>query len=330
MPMKILIVMNYRRNSGITVAIEERLKSLRREGFDVQLVSTHGRIRDRIKNIFYVLKTAPRHDLIMAVGCAYYGFLPIIVGVIAARAYKKSILVDFHDGYIQSFIKRFGRLIKLFLGDIPVTVASRYLLDTFKEYRINAVLITHHFHYESFPVREKPFDWNKRFVWVGAFIKDYDPETALRAAELVLEKKEDIMFHFFGEGPLLEEMKRKYPHKNIEFRGMIPHGELLREYQHFSVLINSSLSDNFPLRLVEAAYNELLVITTNYGGVPTVYDEKECVLYDRKDHKRLSEHVLAIINDPHSYDALRKNMCSKVRSFTWGGVRGKWASLLEK
>ena len=83
------------------------------------------------------------------------------------------------------------------------------------------------------------------------------------------------------------------------------------------------------MRFAEAGYNELLVSTTNDGGVPSIYNEKECVLHDRRDHKKLSEHILAVVDNPRSYDALRKNMCSKVYDFTWEGVKRQWLNLLK-
>ena len=42
------------------------------------------------------------------------------------------------------------------------------------------------------------------FVWVGTLMRGYDPETALRTAELVRKKREDIMFDFSGESPSQE------------------------------------------------------------------------------------------------------------------------------
>lgn len=327
--MKILIVMNYRANwGGIPGAVEELVNSLRGEGFCVDIQSTRGRIRDRIKQIINIFKISTQYDLIMATGCADHGFFPIFVGVLAARFSKKKVMVDFHEGYPGPFMNRLGRITKLFLGNIPVTVASKYLFDIFNKYKFNVSLIPYHFHYENFPKREEPFSWNRKFIWVGSFQFMYDPEAALKACEVVLKKRNDVEFYFFGEGPLLDKLKKQYSHQKIIFKGFLPRNELLKEYQHYSVLLNTSFGDNFPLKLVEAGFNEILVISARYGGTSTVYDDSECLFFEKGDYGKLSEHILDVIEKPHLYDFFRENMHKKVMSFTWEKVRDKWLELI--
>ena len=328
--MKILVVMNCKpEGGGLCGAVEELVKSLRGEGFYVDIVSTQGRIRDRIKSILNIFKITPQYNFILAAGCANYGFLPILIGVITARIYRKKVLVDFHEGYPKAFMSHFGFIIKLFLGDIPVTIASPYLLDIFRGHKFNANLIPYHFHYEDFPQRTKPFSWNKKFIWIGSFQFMYDPETALKACEGVLKKRNDVEFNFFGTGPLLGNLLKKYKHPNIVFHGFIPRRELLSRYQEYSVLINSSFGDNFPLRLVEAAYYELLVISARCCGTATIYDDKECLFFEKGDYQRLTELILSVVENPHLYDSFRENMHKKVIGFSWDKVKEKWLNLIK-
>lgn len=322
--------MNYRSDwGGISGAVEELVKSLQEEGFCVDIVSTFGRIRDRIKSIANIFRTAYRYDLIMATGCAEYGFLPILIGVMAARFYCKKVIVDFHEGYPVPFMNRFGRIIRLFLGNIPVTVASTYLLDIFNKYKYKTFLIPSHFHYEDFPKREKPFSWNKKFIWAGSFQFMYDPQTALSACEMALQKRNDIEFHFFGEGPLLNRLKNQYAHPNIIFKGFLERSRFLKEYQQYCAFLNTSFGDNFPLRLVEAGFYELLVISARCGGTATIYNDKECLFFDKGDYKKLSTYILDVVEKTHLYDVFRENMHRRVMSFTWDKVRDNWLRLIK-
>ncbi|MDP2923539.1 MAG: glycosyltransferase [Candidatus Omnitrophota bacterium] len=365
--MKILIVMNYRPNwGGLTGAVEELVKSLKGEGFCVDIASTRGRIRDRIKSIANILRIAPHYNFIMATGCGYHGFFPIFIGVIVAKIYRKKVLVDFHEGYPAPFMSRLGRIIKLFLGNIPVTVASKYLFDIFNgigkytlkgtsktflttetsqgkvpssptklanevscKYKFNVSLIPYHFHYEDFPKREKPFSWNKKIMWVGTFQFMYNPETALKACEIVLKKRDDIEFHFFGDGPLLGKLKKKYAHPKIIFNGFIPRSDLLKEYQQYCAFLNSSFGDNFPLRLVEAGFNKLLIISVNYGGTSSIYSDKECLFFEKGNYQELAQHILKVLDNPTVYDSFRINMYNKIMTFTWDNAREKWLSFLK-
>jgi len=329
--MKILKVMNLRSNrGGLTGAVMELATSLRKEGFSLDIVSIHGKIRERIKNIAKIIKGAKNYDLIMATGCADYGFLPIAIGVVAGRIHKKRILVDFHSGYPEPFMQHFGRLVKIFLGNIPVTVASGYLFDIFKKYKLNVFLMPYHFHYDAFPERSNKFEWNKKIMWAASFQFMYDPETALKACSLVLGKRQDVEFHFFGEGKLLKNLSKKYSHKNIFFKGFIPRSELLPQYQQYCAFLNTSFGDNFPLRLVEASFYELLVISARCSGVATIYNDKECLFFEKGDYVKLSEHILGVLEGQHFYDPFRNNMHKKIMSFTWEKVRDKWLSLLNE
>lgn len=327
--MKIISVSNYLPNkSGITGAIGELIKSLREEKYEVDILSTHGSIRDRVKNIIKLFKDAPGCDLIMCAGCAYYGFLPILAGVTAAKLHRKKVVVDFHAGYPRPFMDYFWWIIKLVIGKSPVTVASGYLFDIFKKYQFNVFLIPYHFHYENFPQRTGKFSWNKKIMWVGSFRFMYAPETALLAARLVLQKRNDVEFHFFGRGPLWEKLKNIYSHPNIIFEGFVPRNELLKKYQEYSIFLNPSFGDNFPVRLVEAAFYELLVISARYGGTATVYNDEECLFFEKGDYKKLSEYIFEVLEKPQMYDSIRENMHKKVLGFTWEKVRDKWLGLI--
>jgi glycosyltransferase involved in cell wall biosynthesis len=327
--MKILFVMNVREGRGGPLFnIKIRKKNLIQEGFSVDIMSTYGKVRDRIKQIAHIFKLSNSYDIIMGIGSYYYGFLPILTGFVCAQINKKIFLADFRGGYC--FIPKFGFFLKIILKDTPIIVASKFLFNAFKRHNLNAILIHHHYNFNDFPKRSVSFCWNKKFMWVGTFEEMYDPETALKACNLVLRVDPDAEFHFFGTGPLLSKLKIKYSNPRIVFEGIIPHNQLLKKYQQFSTMINTSFLDNFPNRFIEAGYNELLVITVSGGGVATVYNKNHCVFINKRDYKHLSESILDVLCNPAKYDVLRKNMNEKILSFTWDKVRDSWLNLLKE
>lgn len=166
-------------------------------------------------------------------------------------------------------------------------------------------------------------------MWVGTFQFMYNPETALKACEIVLKKRDDIEFHFFGDGPLLGKLKKKYAHPKIIFNGFIPRSDLLKEYQQYCAFLNSSFGDNFPLRLVEAGFNKLLIISVNYGGTSSIYSDKECLFFEKGNYQELAQHILKVLDNPTVYDSFRINMYNKIMTFTWDNAREKWLSFLK-
>ncbi len=222
---------------------------------------------------------------------------------------------------------RWGLFVKYLLKSTPVVVAGGYLCDAFKEYSINARLVPYHFNRQQFK-RRSPFKWNRRFVWARAFYDIYGPYTALAASRLALQARPDIEFHFFGDGPALKKMIRLFRHPNIRFRGYVPRQAFLEELEYFSCLINTSLYDNFPLSLAEAAFYQMLVISTDLASIKSIYDSSECLFFEKGDYKALARHILDVTEDPYRFDAHRINISKKAEGFSWEKVRGEWLDLI--
>ena len=214
----ILIILNYKPgHGGITGEIEQLSKDLAGEGFNVEIVSTNG-IKKKISGFFKSFLLAKKTDVILGVGCAYFGFIPIMYASIIAFLLKKRVAFNFHDGLIEVFLNKYLKLAKFFIGNEPVAVASGYLADTFKKYGFHSVEITNHFDFsESFPGRNEPYVWNKKILWSRAFHDIYQPELALKAAHEILKRNYSAEFYFYGKGPLLAGIKKKYSHKNFQF-----------------------------------------------------------------------------------------------------------------
>jgi glycosyltransferase involved in cell wall biosynthesis len=321
---RILIIMNYRHGrGGLTGAVDELVLSLTEEGYHIKIVSTHGNVLQRLSGVRACFKAAPKYDLILGVGCSYVGFFPIMVASIVSSIFHKSVVYNFHSGEALAFLKRCYMLIRIFIGSRPVVTASEFVTNAFGKYNFNAVRIPYHFNYNrNFITRRVSFSWNNRVLFVRGFHEIYQPELALSAAKHVLAQNKDYEFHFFGGGKLKERLEAKYKHANIIFRGFLARKILLREYGNFSILINTSLYDNFPLSIVEAGYNELLVISTRIGGIATIFDDSEVLFFD--DAGELQDLLFRIAEDPARFDSLRKRLHMKVLSFTWENVRLDW------
>lgn len=328
--MKILSIMNYKvKGSGITQQMLRLFSDLKNEGINTFICSTYGNVFQRLFNIIKIFRNAQNYDLVFASGCAYTGFLPIIVGTYVAKWYNKPLIIDFHDGQAKVFMHKWGKYAQHIMRYGTVTVATQFLYDIFKNYKLKVVLIPHHFDFtQIIHNKNNKYQWNKKFIWTRAFYPLYDPETALKAAKLVLEIYPDMEFHFFGDGPLRKKLEKKYKMAGIIFRGHIVHNDLLKEYGEFSVFINTSLYDNFPISIVEAAANNLLVITTPVGGIRTLYSEDECLFFRPRNYKELAHHILKVIENPYKFVKFVNNLKNKVLKFTWSNVKDKWLNLL--
>ena len=174
---RILIVLNYRESkSGITNQILELKFSLEKENYEIKLVSTFGSVLQRLKGVLNVYKLGQNTDFIIAAGCAYSGFLPIIVAAAVAFLLGKNILYNFHDGQAQIFLNKYYKLVRFIIRDKIVIVASGFVFDVFRQFNFNAVLIPNHFNENhTFPKVENNSEWNNKIIWSRSFENLYRP-----------------------------------------------------------------------------------------------------------------------------------------------------------
>lgn len=326
--MKLLIVMNYRPNrGGITGQIDELIRSLKDEGWDVSIASTHGGLGRRLKGIAKAVIHAFRCERILGVGSAYRGFFPIMVASAAAFIAFRKVVFNFHDGQVQAFLNDHSRLARIVIGKRPVVCASGYVAQCFRNRGFLAVEIPNHFRIQEIaPPRRSDFLWNGKIMWVRSFMELYQPEMGLKAAVMALKQNGGLEFHFYGDGPLLAGLKKKYERPGIIFQGFVPRDKLLGRYKDYSMLINTTRCDNFPLSIVEAGINRICVLTTRIGGIATIYRDNEVVYFH--DEKDLAEKILTIARFPKDFESFRDKLYQKTTGFTWSFVRDKWLRCL--
>ena len=325
---KVLIIANIRKSQGgITTQVKELADSLMSEGVKVETVSTHGSIIDRIRGIYAAYKNAKECDIILGVGCAYIGFFPIIIAYIISVISNKNVVYNFHDGQVKGFIERYYGLINFVIKNNKVIVASKYLDDEFKKYGFNSEIIYNHLNELNIKrINEKGYD-KISIMWARSFEKLYRADLALEAAYLYFNKK-NIEFHFYGGGSEFKYYKDKYMGNNIYFHGNMERKDLLEEYRKHQIYLNTTEYDNFPMSIVEAGLNNLIVVSSKIGGIESLYNDNEIVFFKSGNIESLRYNVQKVLNNISEYRIYSKNLIEKVKTFKWINVRQKWISAL--
>jgi glycosyltransferase involved in cell wall biosynthesis len=328
--LRILFVLNVRYNkSGITEQVLYLKKCLQAENYEVKLVSTFGNIFYRIKGIVNAVKEGSKSDLIIGVGCSYFGFYPIFVAALAAFFLNKKIIYNYHGGQAEKFLWKYNYLLKHIFRKKKIVVASDYLKSVFSNFGYNFVKIDNFFDFTSFPKMENQFKWNKKVIWARSFEPLYQPELALEIAENVT-KNYDCEFHFYGDGSLLDKLRKKYENEKIIFHGLVDREEFLKEYRNYSVYLNTTLNDNIPNTIFEAGFYDLLVVSSKVGGIETTFSEKE-ILFVKNNSKEDYIKILSnIFNNPDSYNSIRRELNRKIMNYDWDNVRLKWLTIINQ
>ncbi|WP_100656475.1 glycosyltransferase family 4 protein [Alteromonas flava] len=136
---------------------------------------------------------------------------------------------------------------------------------------------------------------------VGRFVPLKSQEKLIEALSLLhSDAQSQITVHFYGTGPLMEEIvrltKSKLPCSTVIFHGNEPDRDKI--YNSFDALIVTSETEGLSLAILEAMSNKLPVIASNVGGNPElVRDNVNGFLYDYGDTQKLSELLLVLLKD---------------------------------
>jgi len=328
--LKIIIVLNYRKNkSGITEQVLYLEKYLKGENYDVELVSTFGSIIERIKGFVNVFRKGAKCDLIIGTGCSYFGFYPIFAAAAAAFFLNKKIIFNYHGGQAGKFIGKYDYLLKYIFGKKKIITASDYLLNIFLKYGYNAVKIDNVFDFGEFPEAGKEERDKIKVVWARSFEPLYQPELALSAAKKITSEF-DCEFHFYGNGSMLSECRRKFESPKIVFHGLNDRKELLKSFGRYSVYLNTTLNDNIPNTIIEAGFYRLLVVSSKAGGIGTEFGENEILFVKENNLNSYTELLSNIMKNFNEYDEIRNNLIKKIMKYNWSGIREKWINIINE
>lgn len=328
--MRILIILNLRHSkSGITEQILYLKKRLKAENYEVKLVSTFGNIICRIKGIINSFKEGNKSDLIIGVGCSYFGFFPIVVAALAAFFFNKKIIYNYHGGQAEKFLGRYNYILKYILNNKIIIVASDYLKNVFVDFGYNAVKIDNIFDFESFPNAGNQLTPNQKVLWARSFEPLYQPEMALEIAES-LTKKYDCEFHFYGDGSLITKLRKRFESDKIIFHGLVDREEFLKEYEKYSVYLNTTINDNVPNTIIEAGFYELFVVSSKVGGIKTTFNENEILFVKNNSKEGYIEKLSEIFENTDKYKSFGKELKNKVINYSWEKVKLNWLTIINQ
>ena len=114
-------------------------------------------------------------------------------------------------------------------------------------------------------------------LYVGRISKEKELDFLARVAGKI-PKSAGVTFAFVGEGPFLEELKRKVP-QGI-FTGVLHGEELAQAYASADLFVFPSTTDTYGNVVVEAMASGLPVVVSNQGGPAEL-------LRDPKDGERV-------------------------------------------
>lgn len=161
-----------------------------------------------------------------------------------------------------------------------------------------------------------------------------NPKNALKAFRIIRSSCGDVVYRIYGSGCDTggEAHQWAVAHKldkGVEFRGKIPHGQLLEQISKSTVLFHPSFEESCCMSICEAmALGVPVVAGKKSGGVPFTLDYGRAgVLVDVHSPQDIARGILCLLND----DKMRGDVAAKGKEYAWNNfTTGKMADRYEK
>jgi L-malate glycosyltransferase len=262
----------------------------------------------------------------------WYSF---IIGKICSALNLKYILI-LHGGNLPKRQKKIKLLFNRLLNKSFMNIAvSKYLYNELQLYNYKSIIIPNIIDISKYryQLRTRP---KPKLLWVRSFHSQYNPIMAMEVFLDVLKYHDDAKLCMVG--PDKDGSMEKFRNSTILYRttpnvkitGKLSKQEWIQLSRDYDFFINTSNIDNTPVSVIEALALGLCVVSTNPGGMPYLLDhDKNAMLCNPGDSKKMAEYILMLLSDQERYSRLVKAGREKAMEFSWELVREKWIDLLK-
>jgi L-malate glycosyltransferase len=275
-----------------------------------------------------LVRELARADVVHVFSASYTSFLLApLPAMLVARALGRPVVLNYRSGEAPDHLQRSAIARKaIATADLNV-VPSRFLVDVFRGFGIQATIVPNIVDPGAFPFRERD-PLRPRLVSTRNFDALYNVATTIRAFRLVQQHWPDAALTLVGGGPeeaMLRALVKQLELRHVTFAGRMTPNEIAGCYAANDIYIQSPDIDNMPTSVLEAFASGLPVVSTEAGGVPAILTHGEHgLLAPLADHETLGLQVLWLLDNPDHARRLARNAYATMDACTWRAVRTQW------
>lgn len=322
---------------GMAVQAERLGICLRAEGHRVVHVPANALPRDawlrRVKGVrgianllmFLALLVTgvPRARVVHIFSNSYLSFwLFTVPPVLLGRLLGKRVVIHYHGGSAEAFLRRWGWLAKPVLkAGHALLVPSSFLVEVFGRFGLHAAELPNIMALDRFSFRlREPL--TPRVLMARHLQPLYNPACGVRAFALLAKQHPEARLTVAGDGPerpRLDALCAELGIANhVRFLGNIDNERMRAELASHDILLNSSRVDNQPVSLLEAFACGLPVVSTAVGGIPhMVAAGQDGLLAADDDAAGLAAGMQRLLDEPALARSIALAAHAKVLAHDW-------------
>lgn len=291
-------------------------------------------VRTIVTSVAYILllfREVNRHDIIHIFSASYTSFVIAPTPALKiAKLFGKKAILNYRSGEARDHLANSEFAIKTIKQFDRIITPSRYLVDVFAEFGLQARSIHNFVETEKYTFRER-VPLSPVFLSNRNFEAHYNVACVLRAFALIQKEFPAAKLTVAGDGAEREKLKALATElnlQNVEFLGLVAQSRMPELCAAADILLNSPNIDNMPNSLIEAYAAGLPIVSTNAGGIPyIVRHEETAMLVEVNDHAALAREAVRLLNDPTLAAKLIENGKTESKKYTWESVREDWLGL---
>ena len=169
------------------------------------------------------------------------------------------------------------------------------------------------------PNRRSPAFWRRfgvngglKVTYVGRAAKEKDLDVLVEVYDRLARARPDCSLVIVGDGPFLEQMKTRLPHRNVVFTGFLFDADLSSAYAGSDVFVFPSTTDTFGNVVLEAMASGVPVVVSDRGGPAEIVEHGVTGLVTKaRSADDLCAAIERLLDDPD----LRRRMSAECRTY---------------
>jgi glycosyltransferase involved in cell wall biosynthesis len=252
-----------------------------------------------------------------------------------ARARGVPVVVHYHGGLAESFLRKQARLVRVTLrGAHALVVPSGFLQTVFARFDVRAQIVPNGVDFSRFGGAMRPQPEPGHIVVTRNLEPIYGIATALKAFARVLEVRADARLTIAGSGPqrdaLEAQMRQLGLAGRVCFTGALQPAEIARLYARAEVFLNPSFADNMPVSVLEALAAGVPVVSTGVGGVPWMVEhDRSALLVPAGDDQVMAQALLRVLDDGALRERLVTAGAQDLARYRWPSVCAQWLAVYQ-
>jgi len=269
-----------------------------------------------------------RADVVHVFSASYASFLLApLPAMLVARALDKPVVLNYRSGEAPDHLRRSAVARRAVAAVDRNIVPSRFLVDVFRTFGIEASIIPNIVDLERFKFRERD-PLRPRLLSTRNFDALYNVASTIRAFHLVQRRRAHATLTLVGGGPQEAQLRALVADlklRNVIFAGRVKPDEIAGYYAANDIYIQSPDIDNMPTSVIEAFASGLPVVSTEAGGVPAILTHRQHgLLAAVADDEALAACVLRLLDEPDYARQLARAAYATCQGCTWPAVRDQW------